>query len=518
MANASSPDSEAPAGSLHPSETEQDEQKVNAEDGNENEINTKSDAEPQESEPDDDSDDAAHDHESTINVNEAPLAPANNTKQDADSQSLSDEEEILGSIPETVGGTIASPAFCLLAGCVMEDNVYRPANIAITCLPATLGRHRMSDDENFISMGKLRVLSRQMLRIDYRTRDGTLLHEKGKFSFVKDKAERKFIGSIPVSPDEAFFSVTSLGKNNIHVNGKRLSQGQSVQVANGDAIKVSCYMLYFLLPTQAPTQTMQFGASSPKRKAPTTKKRPVPLTVVSTAMPSIITKKKKIAAVPTATSTQSAISGGTTGSNVGGWLNLQIELDATPTDELLVQCVDAIDAGSWDRRLGMLGNTIAYRAVVACATDPRMQNQDVESNGVERNDVLNWINDSYMYGEWSRKIQTKVESKTFIANLTKAMTKAGYTRTTNLGRFIRWNLPGISVPNTNAMIGDEGKEPADEKSVEGNGSDDAQSEEEGNEDEAPSGAEGKESEDHESHDDGLIEEKSAGQATSADTE
>ena len=304
----------------------------------------------------------------------------------------------------------------------------------------------MTDDDTFISMGKLRALSRQMLRIDYRTKDGVLLYEQGKFSFVKNKTEPKFVGTVPSSSDQAFFSVTSLGKNIILVNGTRISQGDSIRLESGDAIKVSCYMLYFLLPTEASTKTMQFGSSTPKKKAvatSSTKKRPVPSTVVSTAMPTVVTKKKKT------TATQG---GGTTGAK--SWAAIQAELDGMSTDQLMEEFLEAIDNDDgWNRRSQTISHLLAHHGLLACAADPRMQQADASMDGVLRTDIMKWMEDSDVFGVWAKKVATKVENKTYTANITKALLKAGYERTTNSGRYIRWKLPEIGNGDVSPSVG-----------------------------------------------------------------
>jgi hypothetical protein len=183
------------------------------------------------------------------------------------------------------------------------------------------------------------------------------------------------------------------------------------------------------------------------------------LTVVSTAVPTMITKKKKTAAAASSlTSTQGATNGG---NPAGSWTSLQAEVDGATTEELLKHFALAIENNVWDRRNQMINHTLALRAVVACASDPNIQRESIEKKAISRNDIMKWIDDSDVFGVWSEKIQLRVENKTHIANITKVLLKAGYERTASAGRNIRWKLPRTAGTNVNKSESEE-KEVAEE--------------------------------------------------------
>jgi hypothetical protein len=301
----------------------------------------------------------------------------------------------------------------------------------------------------------MKALSRQVLRIEYRTKDGVLNYTKNGFVFQKDTAKPDFISPLP-STEQGFFAVTSLGKNSILVNGEKLCQGQSARLSSGDAIKMLCYSLYFLLPKQPSKKSMEITMSSPKVKVT---KRPAPAADVEAASQAIAKKQKK--------SVSSSAS--------GKWPNIQAELDDTDTTTLLAQFVEAADNGKWERRQHLTAATLACRAVLACADDPEIQQTDIEMTGVSRGVIIKWIEESDEFGDWTERMKRKMEMKSYTSCMTKALCKEGFERTSNAGRYIRWRLPGGTSnalgTTTNQNASDDDKSNPDDEEEKGEESD-----------------------------------------------
>lgn len=346
----------------------------------------------------------------------------------------------------TVGGQIAREALCLLDG-VQEDD--KAGNIRVMCpvrrLPATLGRTHLTTDKNFVGLGLAKALSRQHVRIDYRvpTTAGGCGHIQSKVGF---KAEFFYNADDPVAaseivtsgspsdaklPETGFYTMTCLGKNRILINGNRIDQGQTALLQSGSAIRIANFALYFFTPVVPSEKTLQIRDDvAPPLAA--TKSSSLNPSGVSTGIPAVA-----------GSGTGEGISSGANNNNsTGNKPSLLAEIEDLSTTELLQQMKAAVEEDVWDRRHQLIGSTISYRAIIAAVKDPELYQLALQSDGqLSRGDVMNWIAASPTFGTWVEHMLSKMEAKSYQANVTKALIKAGFKRTASSGRYIKWHVP-----------------------------------------------------------------------------
>lgn len=80
---------------------------------------------------------------------------------------------------------------------------------------------------------------------------------------------------------------------------------------------------------------------------------------------------------------------------------------------------------------------------------PKLQKLNSDFSGVTQRDVMNWItNESDTFGDYEKMMLRKIEPKSFIIAMGKAIIRAGYTKSdVKSGRANRWELPSdIIVP------------------------------------------------------------------------
>jgi hypothetical protein len=323
----------------------------------------------------------------------------------------------------TLGGSIESPAYCLLVG-INETggNEYQRVQVPITKLPAILGREHatMDDNTNFYALGKAMALSREHVRIEYRIPTGVLKTNDGKFVYEAGKklTKKSIVNKLPLSSTGSF-TLTTLGKNKVRVNREFVEQGETAVLEANSTIQMSTFKLYFLLPEEESTKTMQVQIDTKKkRKAATASHQPE--------------KKAKVSSA-----------------SLDGrcWpTKFQQELEKMDTDTLLNEFQLCVAKDEWTRRHHCMGAQIAYRACIECAQDPVMQVQAEENGGLGRNEMMEWIAASERYREWVRQMLVKIEDKSYQGAITKALQKAGYERMPTptgsvRGRYIKWRLP-----------------------------------------------------------------------------
>lgn len=312
---------------------------------------------------------------------------------------------------ETVGGDIDTPAYALLTG--LDTECSQTVAWPVRVLPAILGRSHATEDPHFVDMGKLKAISRQHMRIDCRaTAEGILKTQKDKIVYEALRLETLVPESSKWGDRRGVFCVTCLGKNRIVVDGERLEQGQTAVLRSGSKLKVGSNLLYFLLPKEASTASIEIAAGAKKKK-----KRP--LLTASAAAPAAKKSNKSKEAWPT----------------------LQNDIDNMSTDDLLEQISSAIEGDVWERRHQLMGSTVSYRAVLAAAEDPEIQRQAEVGGGASRSDIMKWIAESERFGKWVDQMLGKLEDKSYQASITKALIKAGFSRTASSGRYIKWVLP-----------------------------------------------------------------------------
>jgi hypothetical protein len=409
----------------------------------------------------------------------------------------------------TVGGSLlhegAGAAYCLLDGFLLDDivdernlQVKERAQVPLRHFPCVLGRAHTTPDPRFYGVPTARALSRQHVRIDYRTTHGILKSilnpsDEEEFEpqvFDEDKNEEdenfkvcalediKNYEQIP-DPDLGFYTITVLGKNGITVNKQRANRGETMYLPPKAALRISLYAWYFLVPEMPGLeQVLKLPASANKRKLETKTSDNESLSISGGGPP--LKKKKKVPAGSTVVTSR-----GVSHTSAGGWPALQLELDQMSVDQLMEQLRkgSAVDdqgndndqegVGSWDRKQQFIGSTMSYRAVLATAQAPEMQALARANHGVSRSEIMNWIAKSAKFGEWKDLMLQNLEFKSYQASITKALVRAKYTRTGANGRYIKWILPP-AIP-TNEDEGPDGNnaesEHDDQESNEEAGSD-----------------------------------------------
>ena len=189
-------------------------------------------------------------------------------------------------------------------------------------------------------------------------------------------------------------------------------------------------MLYFLLPTDAKPDTHTLPPSDDGTTAPTTAKKKKKRKAVPDNAPSSSDKIKK-----------PKLAGGATTGGGGGGGSYQAELDSSSIEELLERMTEAVENNEWDRKQQSVGSTIAMRAVRSAANDPGLQAIALAEEGLSRNAIMSWIEESSLYGEWVEQMLSKIEKASYQTSITKCLLKVGFTRTGNSGRYIKWKLP-----------------------------------------------------------------------------
>jgi hypothetical protein len=327
-----------------------------------------------------------------------------------------------------VGGNIDEDALVLLDG--RNEETGQRTTIPIRTMPVILGRtHETNDDSNFVGMGKdTKALSRQHVRIDYYyseeggTRVGEVLYKHGKFQYQESEIQEDDIINHEKQNDSiGFFAITVQGKNRILVNRKRIEKGQTCRLRNRDAIRISSFCLYFLIPDEKPNlRTLEIDIISSK----TSNKRR--LSGVSTCSSS------NVAATTTGIQNKPHLS-----AMVKRNKTIQQDIESLSTEELLDLMTEAIEQNVWDRRHQLVGSTLSYRAVLEAAVAPSFEN----NYELSRTEIMDYIAEMPKFKQFVEQILTKVEAKSYQASVTKAMIKAGFSRTANSGRYIKWIIP-----------------------------------------------------------------------------
>ncbi|KAL3909087.1 MAG: hypothetical protein SGILL_008229, partial [Bacillariaceae sp.] len=275
-----------------------------------------------------------------------------------------------------LGGTREEACYALLDGVFEEPETAQKdrVTVPITKLPATFGRTHETNDVHFFGLGPKKAISRNHFKIYYRDKLGFCVEWDSKTSKLeyneKKKCESGLVDDCQLN-ERGFFVIECLGKNRIFVDKERLEQGQAKILKSGSAIRVSSYMLYFILPDDARSKEhVVVMNKSAKKKRPISK----------SSGPS--TKKAKTSS--------------TSGPHA--------ELDQLSTETLLGMMDAAFRSGVWERKDQSIGTKIAARAVISAAEAPELQKPAVENPGVSRNEIMDWIEKSDKYSNWVKQM------------------------------------------------------------------------------------------------------------------
>ncbi|KAG7369691.1 FHA domain containing protein [Nitzschia inconspicua] len=352
-----------------------------------------------------------------------------------------------------MGGIQATAAFALLDG-IQHDlgsGKRERVTVPITRLPAVLGRSHDTKDPNFFGLGTHKAVSRNHFKIFYRDAQGGTVEwdeTKSKLEYQDKKTGENASQKLKLTkgrteadlPTHGFFVLECLGKNPIRVNNEKVEQGECMVLESEDKLRISSYMLYFLLPMDSKPQIhkLQIATTSPKTKtasANSSKKRPIPAPSSDVGA----TSPKKANLAPAVQSPAEALELPIT---------QQSDLDLFPTELLLQMMEKVVTAGIWERKHQIIGSAITLRAVKSASEAPEIQEPAIKNPGVSRQDLMDWIEKSDKYGEWVKQMLSNMEPRSYVAAITKSLLKSGWTRTDGQGRYVRWKLP----PDTKIVV------------------------------------------------------------------
>ena len=81
-----------------------------------------------------------------------------------------------------------------------------------------------------------------------------------------------------------------------------------------------------------------------------------------------------------------------------------------------------------------------------------------------RAEIMEWIAASERFQIWNEHMQSKMELKSFQSSITKALVKAGFTRNSAHGRYIKWLCPpDIYTPQQPTSDDDPQQQPNEEE-------------------------------------------------------
>jgi FHA domain len=391
-----------------------------------------------------------------------------------------------------------------------EPTKMERVTIPITSLPAILGRSHDSNDANFFGLGPKKAISRKQCVIYYRDGDGGRVEYDpkarvetdangdeqlvGQLVYLPPDKVRRQVGDDAMEPDKlnhnstngsddvggglpsrGFFVLECLGKNRVIVDQHRVEQGHSIVLRQGSSVRISSYLLYFLLPTDATasphtiSSTPASGGAGHSPKNPT-KKRP------AASSPHQENKKIKPCSAEDVESARSR-GGGPGGATMNAY---QMELDEMSVQQLLSKFQEAIENDVWDRRTQLLGSSICVHAVQDAARALREVARK-EGYSLSRKEVVDWIAKSERYSNWVTLSHEKMESRSYISSVTRCLIRSGFVRNSGQGRYIRWIVPkslqggdskatpGPDTSSKNKTSAEEAKHPSGDHGGDGDG-------------------------------------------------
>jgi hypothetical protein len=241
-----------------------------------------------------------------------------------------------------------------------------------------------------------------------------------------------------------FYAIECSGKNRILVDGQRLDQGDVAILRSGSSIQMNSYHLIFLLPMDA-SET--------------------PLITTTTVSKSITSHKGGGSVTTSSSNSNNNTTTTTTTPNTTGKVgsSLADHLEKTPIKQLLHWFFEAIESNQWERRHQMIGVAITLHACMDAARSQEIQKLADAQNGVSRSEIMDWIRRSRRYSEWVKHVMNKMELKSYQANVTKCLWKAGFQRNNPVGRFVRWHLPPDDILGPGEPVTDDDDDDDDDE-------------------------------------------------------
>lgn len=320
-------------------------------------------------------------------------------------------------------GELSEPAFAALFGVNSDDNENgdwsKAVSIPINSPNVVLGRdHNKITEKNFVSLGKNTSLSRYHVRIFCRDIRGGRLDidgNTGKWKYNdEDASSSRSATKVPVGADDqeeyfqggacGSFAIEVVGKNPITVNRRPLHRGQVALLKHRTPLQIAVWSLYFLLPdpcSEDAGQQKDNTINAPNPALESFKKKRKMGEVNTTSGAEI--KRKKLLSTASVGSNFGHVS---TASGVR--LAYSVELESMSLDELLDRMTEAIFNNQWSRKEQMIGTTICLRAVQQAAASPEIQEIARREGGVNRMDVIKWIENNPKYHKWRKQMLSKM--------------------------------------------------------------------------------------------------------------
>lgn len=355
-----------------------------------------------------------------------------------------------------LGGKIEKEAYALLSG-QYEDtktNTRTLVNVPITILPAILGRTQKTTDKHVFDLGYCKALSRKHAVIFYTDSFGGKLgqYKEEEVEGVKNhkvdddwmyipphqkkvlKTENIIRPSGVDLPQSGFYAIECISKNKLTVNGLRVDQGRIALLQHGSAIRMSNYYLYFALPE---------NDSDVK--------------IVSVPHPihdRFLDSEDDDETLPPSKKARR---------------DIKDLIEGKTLSEMIEEFIHAVDTDIFERRHSLISGHILYHAVQDVSNNSNMQDISRRENGVSRSEIMQWIDKNDLYAKWVTKMLTKLETKSYQANLSKALIKAGFTRIGTTGRHVKWLLPPVRTVGSGdkSKTTDEMKDLGEESEVKG---------------------------------------------------
>eukprot|EP00986_Skeletonema_menzelii_P006967 scaffold2632_cov124-Skeletonema_menzelii.AAC.15 len=117
------------------------------------------------------------------------------------------------------------------------------------------------------------------------------------------------------------------------------------------------------------------------------------------------------------------------------------ELESKTNEELMEMLREGIKVGA----LSQSARVLAKRACISAAQDEIIQKMYIESGGVTKAQIFDWMDKSETFHDFKDMVLTKTKEASFMNRLSVALTSAGYVRFGG-GSNTRWALPEDIVP------------------------------------------------------------------------
>jgi len=394
------------------------------------------------------------------NEEKIKIEEINTQNKETISEIKNDNDEDNEPITLSLGGTCDKPSYALLTG-LYEDikkSTKTTVKIPITALPAILGRTQKTTNEHIFDLGNCKALSRKHALIfysdiyggklgkytkdndlhdDYHTDNGESQNEyktiDDNWNYKKPKQSKKVEINVirPKGidlPQDGFFAIQCISKNKLLVGKQRVGQGEIALLTNGTTIRMASYNLYFLLPEE--------DALEKAKSIPHPMQRQLDSDDDVDGPPN---KKLKRDFTPA-------------GKND--------PYEGKPLSELLEEFVEAVANDVFERKHSIMSGYIMYHAVQDVARDPNLQKKSKTGRGVSRSEIMDWIENHKVYKSWVKALLTKLETKSYQANLSKALIKAGFTRIGTTGRHVKWTLPAVPTKSRTKRVEQADKDAA----------------------------------------------------------